>query len=124
VDWTQAIAISQSLGFVFAMAARFVPFIPTKITPKVGIITIFLTNVMMLWSKFVESAGVATVAILGPDPHSGVALAGFGWLAVLLKPIIVIAQPALLSAAQFAINRWFHEFGIKAVISPTGVPVK
>mgnify|MGYP001485526648 CR=1 FL=1 len=123
MTWTTALAASQTLGFVFAMAARFFPFIPTRITPKVGIITIFATNCLMLWTKFVESAGVATVTILGPVDHHGVALAGFGSiLGAILHPIIAIAQPILLSSAQFWLNRLFHEGGIKAVISKTGTP--
>jgi hypothetical protein len=104
------------------MLSRFLPFIPTRITPKVGIVTIFIANIALLWTKFVESAGVATVAILGPVDHHGVALAGFGSiLGLILHPIITIAQPILLSSAQFWLNRLFHEGGIKAVVSKTGV---
>ena len=121
MDWTNALAISQSLGFIFAMAARFLPFIPTRITPKVGIVSIFLTNIVLLWQKFVESAGLATASLLGAPDERGIYMAGFGSI---LKPLLTLALPVLLAAAQYAINRLVHEYGIKPVISPTGVPAK
>jgi len=124
MDWAHAVGISQSLGFAFAMLARFVPFIPTRIAPKVGIVTIFLTNIMMLWSKFVESAGIATTALMEPITEHGVYMAGFGSiLGLILKPILIVAQPIALSAGQYWLNRLFHEGGIKAVIAKSGVPV-
>ena len=95
------------------MLARFIPAINNKIVPKVGFVTILLTNIMLLWQKFLESAGWA-VAQLGPDDgHANIAYAGF---LSFLKPLVLIAQPILISFLQQAINSKIHENSVKPVL--------
>lgn len=114
--WAKALAISSSLGFAVALIARFVPFIPNKVVPKAGYVTILLTNLVLLWQKFLESAGwaVAQLAPL-PDDAFGISIAYAGFFSF-LKPILVAAQPILISFIQYVVNRWAHEGGVKPVV--------
>ncbi len=114
--WAKALAISSSLGFAVALIARFVPFIPNKVVPKLGYVTILLTNIGLLWQKFLESAGWATASLMPlPDDTFGVAIVYAGFFAF-LKPILLIAQPVLVSFIQYVVNRWAHEGGVKPVV--------
>ena len=116
MDLTHALAVSQALGFAVAFVCRYSPGLKNKITPAVGYVTLLLTNIGLLWQKFVETADVGAIALT--QHVSGVAYAGFFSIlsAVVLKPILTLAQPLVLTVAQLALNRLFHEVGIKAVV--------
>lgn len=120
MDWARGLLIASSLGFAVAMVLRIIPQVRNSLIPKVGYITILLTNVVLLWQKFLESAGLATVTMTNPDPS--VAYAGFFSF---LKPVIMIVQPIAISFVQYFVNRLIHEGAVKPVFfnkEPT-VPV-
>jgi len=111
MDWKQALLISGSLGFVLAMVLRVIPQVKNTIVPIVGYVTILLANVVLLWQKFVESAGLATVSLQNPD-HD-ISYAGFFSF---LKPVLVIVQPVAISFVQYFLNRIVHEGAVKPVL--------
>ena len=122
MDWQHALAASQTIGFAFAFAARYLPesLIKNKVVPKIGFVSIWVTNLALLWNTFLKSAELTTAHLLGPMSEHGVYMAGFASvLGIVFKPLLVIAQPTLLSFGQYWLNRVFHEGGVKPVAKGT-----
>ena len=118
MNWAAALAISQSVGFVFAVIARMVPAIPNRLVPKIGFITILLTNLGLMWDNFVRAAGLIGAP---PEPGSEIAMGGIGSVfAAILKPIAIVALPVLLSTIQYWVNKWTHDNSVKVIASKTG----
>ena len=120
MDWQHAIAASSTLGFAFAFAARYIPGIKNRAAPIVGFVTIVITNLTLMWQTFVKNAELAQVYFNGPIFEHHIALAGFGSIfGAILQPIMVIAQPIVLSTAQLWLNRLFHEGAVKPMVKGT-----
>lgn len=115
MDWARALEISQALGFAVAMIFRFTPGLKNTVAPKAAFVTTLLVNVVALWQKFVESAGLG-MAFLFPDYTSDIAYAGFfGAIKGVVGGLATVAMPVVISFAQTALNRGIWELGGKAV---------
>jgi hypothetical protein len=110
MDWARGLLIASSLGFAVAMVLRIIPQVRNSLVPKVGYITILLANIMLLWQKFLESAGLATASLQNPD--ASIAYASFFSF---LKPVVMIVQPIAISFVQYFVNRLIHEGAVKPV---------
>lgn len=114
--WAKALAISGSLGFVVSMALRYLPGVKNRLVVPIGYITIVLTNVALLWGEFIRNAGFAVGQL--PDDSFGVSMVYAGFFGF-LKPLLVVAQPILISAIQMLLNRVTHEGAIKPLVKGT-----
>jgi hypothetical protein len=117
MDWGQALIVATLAGQFFGMAARWLPFIPNVLAPKVTWIAATLANLVLVMQKFIESAGWGGVAWY-VVPDSDVGLAGFGWFS--LKGVAAIVGASLIAYVQTAFTRWVGEKGAKPVVTSDG----
>lgn len=115
MNWEQALIVATLLGQFFGMAARWLPFIPNVLAPKVTWLAAFIANLALVVQKFMQAAGWEGAWIQNQD---GTALAGAGPLWFLAA--IVLA--GLFAYAQVAAVRWVGEKGAKPVVSKDGQP--